>query len=145
MGHRALHHYAGLHSRPFNVWNKAVSGRIKNDTRISNTITYNNFPFPSLAAEQTKEVERLAQVILDVRASFPENSLADLYDRNGMPTELRKAHQALDTAMLKVLGLKAGASDEQILENLFTRYSDLTRGLLDAEPARRSTARSRRS
>lgn len=131
--------FAVLNSRLFNVWNKAVSGRIKNDTRISNTITYNNFPFPSLSADETKEVEELAQGVLDVRASYPENSLADLYDRNGMPSDLRKAHQALDKAMLKVVGLKANASDEQILENLFTRYSDLTRGLLDAEPARRAT------
>ncbi|WP_350470591.1 type IIL restriction-modification enzyme MmeI [Microcella pacifica] len=58
-----------------------------------------------------------------------------------MPSNLRKAHQALDKAMLKVVGLKANASDEQVLEDLFTRYSELTRGLLDAEPARRATAR----
>lgn len=133
--------FAVLNSRLFNVWNKAVSGRIKNDTRISNTITYNNFPFPSLTAEQTTEIEKLAQGILDVRASYPDNSLADLYDRNGMPSDLRKAHQALDKAMLNVVGLKANASDEQILENLFGRYSELTRGLLDAEPARRAPSR----
>lgn len=125
-----------LTSKPFNAWNKAVSGRIKNDTRISNTITYNNFPFPDLTDKQRATIDSAAQAVLDARDSYPENSLADLYNRNGMPSDLRKAHSTLDKAVLAAFGLKAAASDERILEKLFTLYAELTRGLLDLEPDR---------
>jgi hypothetical protein len=123
-------------SKPFNVWNRAVSGRIKNDTRISNTITYNNFPFPALTDEQRANIEAAAQAVLDARRLYPDSSLADLYNRDGMPSELRKAHSSLDKLTLAAFGVPAGASDERILETLFGRYSELTRGLLEAEPVR---------
>lgn len=123
-------------SRPFNVWNKVVSGRLKSDTRISNTITYNNFPFPTLMEKERVGIEAAAQAVLDARALYPDNSLAALYNRDGMPSELRKAHKALDKVVLASFGLAATASDEKILETLFDRYSELTRGLLDAEPSK---------
>jgi len=131
-------------SKLFNAWNKAVSGRIKNDTRISNTITYNNFPFPALTDEQRVNIEAAAQAVLDARGLYPDSSLADLYNRDGMPSVLRKAHSSLDKLTLAAFGLPANASDERILETLFGLYSELTRGLLAAEPARRSKARPRK-
>ncbi len=119
-----------LCSRPFNVWNKAVSGRIKSDTRISNTITYNNFPFPEIEGSRLARVEGAAQGVLDARSIFPSNSLADLYDRDTMPAELRKAHTLLDREVLSVFGLRVDATDEAILAEMFARYADLTGGLL---------------
>ncbi|MEJ7673673.1 MAG: type IIL restriction-modification enzyme MmeI [Chitinophagaceae bacterium] len=63
-------------------------------------IVYNNFPWAENPTEkQIKAVEEAAQNVLDVRAKFPESSLADLYDPNTMPPELVKAHQALDKAV----------------------------------------------
>jgi hypothetical protein len=119
-------------SSPFNVWNKTVSGRLKSDTRISGTITYNNFPFPDTTAAQDKAIEAGSQAVLSARALFPTSSLADLYDPKSMPSELRKAHRQLDMAVLAAFGLKVSASDEEVLAELFRRYDDLTRGLLDA-------------
>jgi len=121
-----------LMSRPFNVWNKTVSGRLKSDTRISGTITYNNFPFPVTIEAQDKAIETGSQAVLSARALFPTSSLADLYDPKSMPSELRKAHRQLDMAVLAAFGLKVSASDEEVLAELFRRYDDLTRGLLDA-------------
>jgi len=119
-------------SRPFNVWNKTVSGRLKSDTRISGTITYNNFPFPDTTENQDEAIEAGSQAVLDSRNLFPNSSLADLYDPKSMPSELRKAHQQLDKAVMVAFGLKVSVSDEEVLAELFRRYDALTRGLLDA-------------
>jgi hypothetical protein len=119
-----------LMSRTFNLWNKTVSGRIKSDTRISGTVTYNNFPFPDTTPEQSEQIELGAKQVLDIREKYPNSSLADLYDPNAMPGDLRKAHQQLDKAVLKAFGLKATATDEEILADLFRRYAELTKGLI---------------
>lgn len=119
-----------LMSRPFNVWNKTVSGRLESRTRISGTITYNNFPFPETTTEQDKSIREAAQRVLEVRDEYPNSSLADLYDPTAMPVILRKAHQQLDKAVLTAFGLRASATDEEILSELFKRYEELTRGLI---------------
>ena len=125
-----------LSSRPFNVWNKAISGRIKNDTRISNSITYNNFPFPELNTRQRDRVEQAAENVLLARARFPFNSLADLYDDLAMPSLLRQAHDELDREVLAVFDLPADAQDDEILAVLFAKYEEQTRGLLTPPPQR---------
>jgi hypothetical protein len=119
-----------LMSKPFNVWNKTVSGRLESRTRISNTITYNNFPFPETSQEQTVKIESAAQEVLEARKRYPNSSLADLYDPKAMPNDLRKAHQSLDKAVLSAFGLPASATDEQVLAELFKRYEELTKGLI---------------
>lgn len=58
----------------------------------SKDIVYNNFPWCNPSLEQITEIEKTAQAILDARAKFPNDSLADLYDEAVMPPELRKAH-----------------------------------------------------
>ena len=118
--------FAVLSSRPFNVWNKAVSGRTRNDTLISNTITYNNFPFPDLTSDDRDAIETAADHILTARAAFPHNSLADLYDPVLMPEALRRAHRTNDRVVLGVFGLPVEASDEEILAVLFERYEQLS-------------------
>lgn len=129
----SLRTFGFLMSRAFNVWNKTVSGRLKSDTRISGTITYNNFPFPDTTEQQDMAIEKASQAVLDARKAFPNSSLADLYDPKAMPPELRKAHQALDKAVLSAFGLKPSATDEDILSELFKRYEELTAGLLVSE------------
>ena len=113
-----------LQSRPFNVWNKAVSGRLESRVRISNTITYNNFPFPEMTPELREKVVASGQAILDVRKKFPNNSLAELYESSSMPPELAKAHAKLDSEVLMAYGLTADANDAEILEVLFSMYAE---------------------
>lgn len=125
-----------MSSKPFTLWTKAVSGRIKNDIRITNT-TYNNFPFPVLTEDQILKIEESAQAVIDARNQFPNNNLADLYDVGSMPTSLRAAHNELDKAVLSCFGLKADASESRILEVLFDKYSQAVDGLLYSQPKRR--------
>lgn len=71
---------------------RVVCGRLKSDYRYSNTLVYNNFPWPTTTEQQKLKIEQTAQAILDARALYPNSSLADLYDELTMPPELRKAH-----------------------------------------------------
>jgi hypothetical protein len=130
--------FSALMSKPFNVWNGAVSGRLESRFRISQEITYNNFPLRSLSTEERTQLEATGQAILDERAKFPEATLADLYGPNSMPLGLIKAHEANDRLMLKVFGLKTDATDEQILARLFAEYEEMTRGLLEPAKVKRT-------
>jgi len=124
-----------LMSRTFNLWLKAVSGRLRYHPRISGSITYNNFPFPETSIEQEKQIEEASGAVLSVREQYPNSSLVDLYDPKTMPTDLRKAHQHLDKAVLSAFGMKQSSTDEEILAELFRRYEQLTSGLLAAQKA----------
>ncbi len=124
--------FAILHSSVFMAWNAAVSGRLKSDYRISAEITYNNFPWPDDPANKT-QIEAAAQAVLDARDNHPGASLADLYDPLAMPRDLVDAHQRLDREVLAAYGLKPGATESEILANLFTRYSELTADLFTEE------------
>jgi hypothetical protein len=55
-----------------------------------------------------------------------------------MPLELVKAHQANDKAVLKLFGMKPDATDEQILAKLFSEYDEVTRGLVEAAPVKKT-------
>src|SRR5699024_6110553 len=69
-----------LMSQSHNAWMRAVAGRMKTDYSYSRTIVYNNFVFPDTTSSNLKDVERSAQAVLDARESYPDASLAKLYD-----------------------------------------------------------------
>ena len=82
------------------VWVKYTCGRMKSDYSYSNTIVYNNYPWPENPSDkQIKAIETAAQKVLDARLQFPNSSLADLYDPLTMPPVLVKAHNELDKAV----------------------------------------------
>ena len=102
-----LFEFGVLCSTFHNAWMRAVCGRIKSDYRYSNTIVYNNFPWPSVGKAQREKVCQAAQAVLDARdledgrcaAQGQSCSLADLYAPGNMPRELLKAHEQLDKAV----------------------------------------------
>ncbi len=103
-------------------WMRYTAGRLKSDYSYTNTITYNNFPWPeNVTEDQNKKVEECAQGVLDARLLFPKSSLADLYDPNTMPPELVKAHNDLDKAVDACYGRKFASKEERI-EFLFDLY-----------------------
>jgi hypothetical protein len=114
--------FAILQSKAFNVWNKAISGRLESRVRISNTITYNNFPFPKLVDVEKIQLEKAGQAVLDLRQEYPEASLADLYDSLSMPQNLMKVHSSLDEQVNKLFGLTKNATEVEILRALILEY-----------------------
>lgn len=121
-----LHIFSILSSSVFNSWNKAISGRTRNDTLISNTITYNNFPFPTLNQDQQEKLVQLGAGIIEARSEFPEETLATLYDSISMPLRVRQAHDLNDKYVKSLYGLKSDSLDIDILTELFRRYAQLT-------------------
>ena len=93
-------------------------------------VVYNTFPLPPLDDAVKQRLDTLAQKVLDARALFPDSSLADLYDRLAMPPELRKAHQALDTAVERLYRPLPFADDRERVEHLLARYEALSAPLL---------------
>ena len=110
----------------FNVWNKAISGRLESRVRISGGITYNNFPFLVMSKENEKKSSELSQNILAARLEYPNSSLAELYGLLSMPPSLTKAHVENDKFVLSLYGLKGESTDAEILERLFVLYSEFT-------------------
>jgi hypothetical protein len=115
-------------------WMKYTCGRLKSDYRYSNTIVYNNFPWPLSPTDRQKQaVEAAAQQVLDARAQFPDATLADLYDPNTMPPVLVKAHQALDKAVDQCYRPQPFTSETKRIEYLFELYDQYTAGLFVKE------------
>ena len=127
MQNATLYHFGVLTSNVHMAWMRAVCGRLKSDYSYSNTIVYNNFPWPAITPEQEAEISRTAQAILDARNLYPDCSLADLYDEVTMPVELRRAHQANDKAVMKAYGLPVTTSESDTVAHLFQLYEELTK------------------
>ena len=99
-----LYIFGILTSNVHNAWMRKVAVRLKDDYSYSKDIVYNNFPWCNPTDQQKANIEETAQMILDARAKYPDCSLADLYDETLMPSELRKAHQANDKAVMIAYG-----------------------------------------
>ena len=128
MPNASLYHFGVLTSNVQMAWMRAVCGRLKSDYSYSNTIVYNNFPWPNPTDEQRTKIEQTAQAILDARALYPTSSLADLYDELTMPVELRRAHQDNDRAVMAAYGFPIKTMTEsQCVAELFKLYQQLTK------------------
>lgn len=126
----SLYEFGVMTSNVHMAWTRTVCGRLKSDYRYSNTIVYNNYPWPTPTDEQRSRIEQTAQGILDARALYPDASLADLYDPLTMPSELRKAHAANDRAVMQAYGFDVKTMTEaDCVAALMKMYQDLTNDL----------------
>ncbi|WP_374009894.1 DNA methyltransferase [Leifsonia sp. LS-T14] len=113
-----------LTSRMHMVWTRSVAGALETRIRYSATIVYNNFPLPRLAALAREQLTEAALRVLDVREYHSERTLAELYDRDMMPEDLREAHHAVDELVDSIYRKRGFASDEERLSLLFEMYED---------------------
>lgn len=116
-----------LTSKTHMAWVKTVGGRLKTDYRYSAQLCYNTFPFPKISEEKKKQIESAAEEVLLCREDYPDKTLADLYDPDKMPDNLRQAHHALDLIVESCYQDKPFESDEERLECLFKLYEKMTK------------------
>jgi len=116
-----------IESKIHMLWVKAVSGKLKNDIRYSSTLCYNTFPFPKISDSKKQEIEEAAEEVLLVREDYPGKTLAELYDPDKMPDDLREAHHRLDLIVESCYQDKPFANDEERLECLFKLYEKITK------------------
>lgn len=125
MPNASIYHFGILNSNVHMAWMRAVCGRLEMRYSYSNTIVYNNFPWPTPTDEQKAKIEKTAQAILDARAKYPDSSLADLYDETLMPPDLRKAHQENDKAVMQAYGFSTKMTESECVAELFKLYEKL--------------------
>ena len=107
------------------VWTGAVGGKLETRYRYS-SLVYNSFPFPKISAEKKAEIEAAAEDVLVTREFYPDKTLADLYDPDKMPQDLREAHARLDDIVESCYPGYPFANDEARLECLFKLYEKMT-------------------
>ena len=120
-----LFHFGILNSLMHNDWMRLVTGRLESRYNYSSTVVYNTFPFPDATDEQKKNIEQLAEEILLARASNAGMTLAELYDPDKMPDDLKQAHSTLDDAVDKLYRPQGFANTEERLAHLLARYEQL--------------------
>lgn len=122
----SIYEFGILTSNVHNAWMRTVAGRLKSDYRYSNLV-YNSFIWPQVTEEQKNNIEKTAQMIIDARNLYPENSLAELYDERFMPVELRKAHQLNDKAVMQAYGfpVKSTFTESDCVAKLMEMYQDM--------------------
>lgn len=108
------------------VWMKAVCGRLEMRFAYSASVVYNTFPFPSISDTKKSEIEEAATNVLLARENYPEKTLADLYDPEKMPEDLRAAHEELDAIVESCYPGAPFPNDETRLECLFKLYEKMT-------------------
>jgi len=126
-----LYHFGILISNVHMAWMCTVAGRLKSDYSYSNTIVYNNFPWPTVTDAQKTEIEKFAQAILDASAEYPDSTLADMYGETSMlyHTLLLNVHRELDKAVMKLYGFPVkDFSEADCVAALMDMYQKLIGG-----------------
>lgn len=112
-----------LESKMHLIWIRSFSGKLETRLRYAANRIYNTFPVPKDYSSLTPH----AQKILDIRKKYSDSTLADLYDKNSMPTDLKKAHQKLDRQVEKLYRKEPFKDDDERLEFLLTKYEELVK------------------
>ena len=114
-----------LSSRMHMIWVRAIAGRLETRYAYSSGIVYNTFPFPSISKRRKQEIEAAALNVLDVREEYG-GTLADLYDKEKMPYDLKLAHETLDGTIERAYRQKGFETDEERLAVLLKMYLEMT-------------------
>ena len=132
-----LWHFALLTSAMHMAWMRMVTGRMKSDYMYSVGVVYNTFPLPPIPTDRLQRLAPYAEAVLTARAAHPTATLADLYDPDLMPVNLRKAHQALDRAVDRLYRRSPFPSDRERVEHLLALYEKMIAPLSAPKPKRR--------
>lgn len=135
-----LTEFALLTSAMHMAWMRTVTGRMKSDYMYSVGVVYNTFPTPPEGTDLSK-LEPLAQDVLAARAAHLGVTLADLYDPDLMPPNLRKAHTTLDRAVDRLYRRGGFASERERVEHLFGLYEKMAAPLAVKQKGKRKRRR----
>lgn len=133
--------FALLTSGAHMAWTRTVGGQLETRLRYSNTIIYNNFPVPPLSDAMKEKLTLAALRVLDVREYHCEKTLAELYDPDKMPDDLRQAHSEVDALVDSIYSKKPYKTDEERLSDLFAMYERM----IAEESAKTTAKKSRRT
>ena len=121
-----LWNFSILASRCHIIWIATVCGKMKTDLRYSNTLGWNTFPVPKLTEQNKFDLTRCAEDILLAREAHFPATIADLYDPETMPENLRRAHDANDEMLERIYIGRRFKNDTERLEKLFELYTKMS-------------------
>ena len=121
-----LWNMALIASRLHLVWIGTVCGKLKTDFRYSNTLGWNTFPVPTLTEKNKTDLTACAEHILLAREAHFPATIADLYDPEKMPDNLRAAHDRNDETLERIYIGRRFRNDTERLEKLFEMYVRMT-------------------
>jgi hypothetical protein len=107
------------------VWVKAIAGRLREDIRYTPATCHNTFPIPVLTEKNKSDLVRCAEEILLTREAHFPTTIADLYDPNSMPADLREAHERNDEVLERIYIGRRFRNDTERLERLFDLYTKM--------------------
>ncbi len=110
------------------VWIGTVCVRMRTDFSYSNTLGWNTFPVPKLTEKNKTDLTRCAEDILLAREAHFPATIADLYDPENMPENLRQAHERNDEVLERIYIGRRFKNDTERLEKLFELYTKMTSG-----------------
>lgn len=134
-----LWNLALIASRLHLVWIATVCGKLKTDFRYSNTLGWNTFPIPALTDKNKADLTRSAEDILLAREHHFPSTIADLYDPDNMPDDLRAAHDRNDEVLERIYIGRRFKNDTERLEKLFDLYTKMTATAAPAARKRKAT------
>jgi hypothetical protein len=120
-----LYNMALLASKLHYVWIGTVCARMRTDFSYSNTLGWNTFPVPTLTEKNKADLTRCAEDILLAREAHFPATIADLYDPEHMPADLRAAHDRNDEVLERIYIGRRFRNDTERLEKLFELYSKM--------------------
>ena len=132
LANATLDEFGLLTSAMHMAWLRHIGGRLKSDYQYSVGVNYNTFPAPPKDSDLSR-LKPLAQAVLDARAAHSRATLAQLYDPDLMPPNLRRAHQALDRAVDRLYRSTGFAFERERVEHLFMLYERMRAPLESAK------------
>mgnify|MGYP003673737202 CR=1 FL=1 len=108
------------------VWNFTISGKMKTDVRYSNSMGWHTFPIPQLTEQNKADLTHCAENILLAREAHFPATIANLYDPEAMPEDLRRAHEENDEVLERIYIGRRFKNDTERLEKLFELYTKMT-------------------
>ena len=121
-----LWNLAIISSRLHWVWIGATSARLEMRLSYANTLGWNTFPIPNLTEKNREDLTQCAEKILLAREAHFPATIADLYDPDKMPEELRRAHDQNDEVLERIYIGRRFKNDTERLEKLFELYTKMT-------------------
>ena len=136
-----LWNMALIASRIHLVWVATVCGKLETRYRYSNTLGWNTYPLPPLTEKNKADLTRCAEDILLAREAHFPATIADLYDPEKMPGDLRAVHDRNDEVLERIYIGRRFRNDTERLEKLFELYAKMTTSVSGGKDLKKTNSR----
>jgi len=121
-----LYVFSIISSRIHIAWVRAIAGKLEDRIRYTSSTCYNTYPLVKLTQKNKEDLTTCAEEILIARERHFPATIADLYDPDKMPKDLKLAHERNDEVLERIYIGRKFKNDTERLEKLFELYTKMT-------------------